>query len=343
LPEAFVNRRKEDPGSNRDRRAHAVRDATLHLVLMTIRGAGKALPAWALLPLLWPIAWLRALHELGWGRPLAREYRPLAGPPLLPPGAILGRGRLLLGRARLNTTKLMVLWPEKLASARRFVCRVEGADRLAAIRAGDRPTLLVTLHFGPSSLFFQWLRARGCPVASVGSQALRDLPWYRRHLARLRDSRAGLTDVPSVIKLGQVWEMHDHLAACRPLMAAIDGGQGRHRGTAVVQGLALTISTGSFRLAALTEALAVPCLARSGPRGSMTVWFGEPVPANLVADPARHEAACAHLFREALPVLAAAPEECSYELLAALRRTGVGEGVLVPAHRPSSAAARPQP
>ena len=50
-------------------------------------------------------------------------------------------------------------------------------------------------------------------------------PRNRRHLIELRDRIGGVNDVSSVIEVGQVWRMRDHLKAGRPLIVVVDGGR----------------------------------------------------------------------------------------------------------------------
>ena len=288
---------------------------------LVLRTVGGTAPLLLLGFFLWPVAMLRSCWELGPGRTRLADFRKLAGPPLLPPGESLTLRRLLLGRTRLNLAKLLFLWPEKLATSRGISCRVVGGDRLAAIEAAGGPAVLLTLHFGPMSLLLNWLRARGYPAAMVAVKGRRqDLSWFRRYLARRRDAPVGLETLPSLIEVGQVWEMRGHLDARGLLLVAVDGGHGRHAASPVADGLALAMNTGALKLAAMTGAPVIPCLIRSGPRFSLILHLGEPLPAAEVADKARYGDACDRLYRAFLPVLAAAPEECSYELLAALRR-----------------------
>jgi lauroyl/myristoyl acyltransferase len=309
-------------------------DLPLGVALLTLRAVGVVLPAPLLWLLLWPIAWVRSVWELVRGRPTVGEFRKLSGAPFLSPGSGLTFGRLLFGRTRLNLAKFLFLWPEKLASERGRHWRVVGADRLEALRSCGRPAVLVTLHYGPMGVLFNWLRARGYPVCIVAAKGRRKRPWYRRYLARLRDTRGGLESLPSLIEVGQVLEMRDHLAANGLLMVAVDGGYGRHSCVPAARGLALSMSTGALQLAALTGALVAPCLIRSGPLLSATISLGEPLAAESVADKSRHAAACDHLLRAFLPVLAEAPEECSFELLASLRRVdSAEESIAIPLRR----------
>lgn len=311
------------PGRAEDSRswARTVERFSLNVSVLMLRTLGVVLPGSVLWPLLWPIAMLRSAWELGWGGPTFGEFRRISGPPLLPPGRGLTLRRLLLGRTQLNLAKLLFLWPEKLASGRGVPCRIVGADRLAGLGRVGSPALLLTLHFGPTGVFFNWLRARGYPVAVVAMKGRRRLPWYRRYLSRVRDAPNELVGLPSLIEVGRVREMRDHLDAGGLLMVAVDGGHGRHSCSPVVQGLTLSMSTGALRIAALTGAVVIPCLIRSGPLFSLTIHLGEPLAVETVANKVGHPAACQHLLREFLTTLAVAPEECSFELLDSLGRS----------------------
>lgn len=293
-----------------------VRVGVIGVAVLCLRALGLVLPLAVLVPLLWPVAFLWAVWELSRGRPTFGEFRKLAGrlPPLPMEG--LTFRKLLLGRARLNLAKFLFIWPERLAAGREVASRIEGGDRLEGLGRG--PTILVTLHFGPTGVLLNWLRARGYPVAVV-AMAGKPLPWYRRYLIRKRDTPKGLGSRPSLIEVGRVWEMREHLEAGGILLLVIDGGSGRNSAAPIVQNLTLSMSTGALTLAALTGARVVPCLIRSGRNFSLTIRFGEPLEAASVASRSDHPAACDHLFREFLAVIALATEECSCELLAALR------------------------
>jgi len=296
------------------------RIALLGLAGLTLRSVGSVLPIPVLWSLLGPVAMSRSAWELSLGRPRFGEFRKLSGTPILPSGERLTRLALILGRTRLNLTKLLFLWPEWLARGRVVKCRITGADRLQAPGERGSPALLLTLHFGPMNILLNWLRARGHPAAMVALKGRRSIPWLRRHLAQLRDAPVGLAMLPSLIEVGQIWEMQSHLEASGILLVAVDGGYGRYHSSPVADGLALSMSTGALQLASLTGATVIPCLIRSGRLFSFTIHFGEPLPAADVADRTRHSVACDHLFREFLPILAMAPEECSYELLGSLRK-----------------------
>jgi lauroyl/myristoyl acyltransferase len=288
--------------------------------LLLLRTVGRVLPDRVLWLLLWPLAMLRSVWELCRAGPTFADYQKLAELTWLPRDRGARLRRLLLGRTQLNLTKLLFLWPEKLASAGWAPCRMEGAERLQQLGRGSRPTILVTLHFGPTGILLNWLRACGHPAAMVALKGARKLPWYRRYLVGLRDRAAGLVGVRNLIELGEIMEMRDHLDSHGLLLIAIDGAAGRNSCYPAVGDFRLAMSTGAFRLAALTGASTIPCLIRSRPFFSFALHLGEPVPEADLLDRTRHAAACDHLLREFLPVLAKNPEECSTELLTSLGR-----------------------
>jgi len=288
--------------------------------LLLLRTAGRILPIPVLWLLLWPLAMLRSVWELCYAGPTFADFHKLAVLTWLPRDREARLRRLLLGRTRLNLTKLMFLWPDKLASPRWAPCRIEGAGRLQPVGRGSRPTILVTLHFGPTGILLNWLRACGYPAAMVALKGARKLPWYRRYLVGLRDRAAGLVEVRNLIELGEILLMRDHLDSHGLLLIAIDGAAGRNSCYPAVGHFRLAMSTGVFRLAALTGASAIPCLIRSRTFFSFALHLGEPIPDGDLLDRTRHAAACDHLLRELLPVLAKDPEECSVELLTSLWR-----------------------
>ena len=297
--------------------------AGLWLVLV-LRLIGSRVPFRLLWLILWPAMLLRTGWELCRCRPNPRDFDHLAGLSWLPSSRAGRLLKILLGRTRLNLLKLRVYWPEDLPKQGRGEIRVEGADRLAEVRRSGRPAILMTLHFSSITLLFNWLRACGNSVAAVSANGRNSWNGHRRHLSHLRDQAAGLGDVAGVIELGQTWDMRDHLLKHKLLLVAADfrpRQAARHGSTATAEGISLPMNGGAIRLAAMTGASIIPCLMRSGPFFSMTVTLGEPVPEADMADPKRLSSVCDHLLRQFLPVLRAAPEECSAELLGLIRWT----------------------
>lgn len=308
--------------------------------LLLLRRIGAVFPTPVLWILLWPIALVASVWSLHRGRPRWTEFQELTRLPPFARGGEMSLGRLILGRTRLNLARLLFLWPERLAPGAGVACRISDAEGFERIERRDRPILLLSLHFGPCATLFGWLRARGTPVAVVSIDGRRKFSGLRGDLARFRDAGAGLERCPAIFEPGEVWAMRDHLAARGVLLVLIDGGWGGHAGSADVEGLSLTMNTGSLRLAAATGALVIPCLMRSGRFFSLTLSLGEPVPMELLQSRGGEAAARAHLLREFLPALVAAPEECSRLLLDAIHGSTVetrAAGAVPPSLRPLGA------
>lgn len=301
----------------------AFKKSSRSVAILLLRRVGAVIPAPVLWCLLWPLVLIDVLRGLVRGGPSWSEFRELNRLPPIARGRRLTPVRLALGRARLNFAELLVLWPNRLASAVRDPRRIRGREWLERIESRERPILLLTLHYGPLPSFFGWLRTRKAPVAVVAFGGHRNLSRLRGDLARVRDARAGLEGCPRLFEPGEVWAMRDHLAARGVLLVVIDGGTGGHVGLAEAEGVSLAMNTGSLRLAAATDALVIPCLARSGWFFSLIPSFGEPLPPDLLRSRRGEAAARTHLLREFLPMLTAAPEECSDHLLGLLRGAAI--------------------
>jgi lauroyl/myristoyl acyltransferase len=183
------------------------------------------------------------------------------------------------------------------------------------VEAHTRPVILLSLHFGPPFLLTTLLRAQGLPAAIVAFSGMTSSTAYRRWFEKGPDRAAGLENVSRIIETGCIGEMYDHLAANRILIIDIDAGGGRHLATPHADGCGFIMSTGALKLAALTNAIVLPCLVTSAPFFGWTIHLGEPIPAISSGDEEQRMAACKHVLREFLPVLRNAPEECSSHLL----------------------------
>jgi hypothetical protein len=184
--------------------------------------------------------------------------------------------------------------------------------------ASGRPIIIVTLHFGPTSNILIWFRSSGYPAAMVALRGLTRLSAYRQHLKSLRDGLAGLEGVASLIEVGQVWEMREHLEKHRFLLVALEGSHGKYHRNASIENVELSLQTGALHMAAGANAIVLPCLVNSGRFFSSTIHFGSPVPCEMVSSKTLHQAACDHLMNEFMAVVSRCPEECSTEFLAFL-------------------------
>jgi hypothetical protein len=285
----------------------------------SLRLAERLLPVPLLRLLLWPPAAILSAYEL---TPARRTYHLFGRlPPSLRPSVSRGRWlwRLWTRRTALVMTRFFRFWPDRLREPRwQSRCRVHGAERLNAVLDGGRPVILTALHYGCLTELYHCLRARGLTVASVSARGEARWSEYRKRLNTLADEANGLTGLPRVYEVGDVWSARDHLAKPRRLLTiTLDGYHGQR--PLVVRGpdFCLRLGSGAVRLAAVTNAVIVPCLI-AAPRGlAVEIHFGTPVADDLIADPCRHPAAAEHVVRELLPLIRALPEQCVDQLLSA--------------------------
>lgn len=284
------------------------------VALRILRVVGRIVPLKLVWLLLWPFAMALAF------RGVRRERRiyNLTIMPALAPADRQTTFRRTLDRANVLLTRLLFLWPERLASADFDCCHIEGAHRLDLLKPGQRPVILACLHYGPMTIGGEWLRAHGYPVSAVAMVALDERPSLRRNLGELRDRLGGVGHVPPFIQGDHVMTIRDHLKTNGLLGVAIDGKHGKHSGFPTVGDIGLWMRTGIFRMAEITDARIVPLLVRARPFFGFTLYIGEPVPDELIADRSRHLEAGQHVMRELLPILAICPGQCTDFLLRCL-------------------------
>ncbi len=213
----------------------------------------------------------------------------------------------------MTLARLMYLWPDRLARGRwKGRCRCVNLERVERNHALGRPIILATLHFGPAVLLGHWLRARGLPAAGLRDTRSTTRPLHWRYIDRL-SAVTGRSDGPSVFDRTELRSVHDHLRAGKILLMTAEGRHYRHL-RLYREGLAFDMATGLFRLAAATGAIVIPCLITAGPRMTLTIHLGEPVPDELVIRAHLHRAGCDHLLGEFLPVIGRHPGQ-SHALL----------------------------
>jgi lauroyl/myristoyl acyltransferase len=280
------------------------------LICHALRALERLLPVSCLCLVFWPAMAVAA----GWD--LLRRRDLCAGRHL--PSSLYPRRTALVRawrfwRQRLTWRMAMLAryWPDRLRQPRwQRRCRWVGRERLEHLLAQGRPVILVGLHFGPLPLLRAWLRSCGREAASLAKTLWRQRPAHERWLVGLSDRRNGLAGVPSLFDLSQLRPLHEFLQPGRLLFIAADGARGRQMEVGGEE-LRFRMATGALRLAARAGARVVPCLIRAERLLRYTIHLGQPVPEPLVADPARHAAAAAHVLREFVPVLRTAVEQCS--------------------------------
>jgi lauroyl/myristoyl acyltransferase len=236
--------------------------------------------------------------------------------------------RTWAARVPLNAVKLLLLWPDRLRLPRWRSClTTTGIERFERARATGRPVILATLHFGPTTAALPLLRREGLPAAALIVRDPATRAGFRTALQHVADRVNGLDGVPALIPVADLERAVEFLRVGHVLVLSVDGPRGRHVWS-TVDDHALCLSTSVCQMAAMRQAVIVPCLLTAGPLFRVTMHFGEPVPDALVFDYRRHQAACDHLHREFLPVVRAFPEQ-SYPVLAGALRGPADPGVTV--------------
>jgi hypothetical protein len=283
------------------------------ILIAGVRAAERVLPLWLLYALVWPPAAVRTAWELRFGR---------GGVATMPPSRWTRadlRRRTWMSRVPLNAVKILLLWPDRFRLPRwRSRMTTTGIGRFERARATGRPVILATLHFGPTTAALPLLRRDGLRAAALIIRDPARRARFRFTLQQVADGVNGLEGVPALIPVADLDRAVEFLRAGHVLVLSVDGPRGRHL-RSTVDDHRLSLSTAVCQMAAMRQAVIVPCLLTAGPLFRVTMHFGEPVPDALVFDYRRHQAACDHLHREFLPVLRAFPEQCYPVLAAAIR------------------------
>lgn len=288
------------------------RRAFMPLAIKAVRMLERTCAPGVLSVLLWPAAAWRAARELRWRGPLPAAFLPAT------PRA--RRWTLWRQRVHLHLAQLMVLWPDRLGTARwQRRCDLAGID---AIRDAARrtPVVLVTLHFGPFALLKYCLRASGLPVAALVGRDDEMRPQYRRRLDTLSDRASGLSASPHLFDLSQIKAALRFVDEGGMLLMAIDGVHG-HKTTVRHDDYALRLATGPVRIAARTGAVLIPCLAVPARWLGVRVVVGRPIECGPV------DVTCAAIMREFAPHLKRHPAHWDRRLIRAFRdRVAVESG-----------------
>lgn len=281
-----------------------LREATFRAV----RIVGGLLPLPLLAAVLWPIAIVRAVADLAL-RPARHPVRTL--PPPSRRGRNWSAGVRQRTTAWLNTTSL--LWADQF-SALRWSSRFE-LVALESLRAlGDRPVIVITLHFGGIFALPTLLRSAGMPTASVVADGLWPIRWWRQRRAEL----TCIGDLPLHFRSGDALAIARFLVPGNFLVVAGDYPHGG-RASTTFESVGFELSTPAFRLARLTRAVVVPALVRADGVWHYTVHVGRPVPDEVIRQN-DHQAAVDHIAAELLPVAAQRPEQAMPLLIAAFDR-----------------------
>lgn len=291
-----------------------------------LRLAECCLPVPVFLLLLFPVAAVMATRQLLIGNGNVRQLRQLSEAARLS-GTSWRRcslWRVWTAQLAMSMARLTRYWPEKLREPRwSRRCRFVGLERLEAILAEGRPVVLATLHYGELTQLYHWTRSRGIGLAFLVTRKLESDQAYFNQFDLLANRANGLEGVPALVEIGhlQLWKAREFLAdPNRVLAVAMDRRSSRD---IVVQGpgYALRMAPGALHLAAMAQAVVIPCLISSRLPGP-TIVFGKPLPDDVVTLRDRHHLACEQILRELAPWISAQPEQSEPHLLNALQFPG---------------------
>jgi lauroyl/myristoyl acyltransferase len=286
-----------------------------------LRIAERWLPIPALRVLLLPVALAMALRELT-SRPDFLLRRLWALPKGLRVGVPRGAWlwRIWTGRVPLSMNRILVLWSERLREPQwSLECEIRGMELLQAALETGRPVILATCHFGDLTLLYMWLRSRGLQVAFLVARQRRGASPYREALDSLADRVNGLTGVPRLINADSLWDARDFLDRPGRILGIAMDGKAPHSVTVQGPSGAIRMTPGALRLAAVVNALVIPCLISAPQSLRSRICIGTPVPDADVACRDRHILACEHIVRELSGWIAERPEQCGKELISAFR------------------------
>jgi lauroyl/myristoyl acyltransferase len=291
------------------------KEPVARLGLRLLRASERALPPIALFVVVWPVVALATFFQLYFRKPRFRDFQEL--PVTLRPATAQIRWmvRIWRRRIRLNLTKLLCLWPDRLELRRwRRRGRVHGAEEWDRACKSGRPIVLAILHFGPVSVLRYWLRARGHRACTLGVRPPSTRSGLRRLLDQWSDSATGLHQVPHLIDPRHVRQARDMLSRRHILIVAVDGYRGRQVNIDS-DDFCFGIASGAVRLARSANALLLPCAISADRALGFTVHFGNPLPEDLVLHRMDETAACRWLLEQLMPLTCSEIEQCTYELL----------------------------
>jgi hypothetical protein len=296
-----------------------IRDLAERVASESLRLAERLLPVPLLRLLLWPLAAALSAYEL---TPARRTYRLFGRlPPSLRPPLPRWQWlwRLWTRRTGLVMTRFHRFWPDRLREPRwRNQCRIRGGEQLDVILNGGRPIILAMLHYGSLTELYHCLRARGLMVAGVAARSRAQLSDYRKHINSLADAANGMAGIPRFYEFDEMRSARDHLVKPRRvLMLTLDGYHGLRPLLVRSPDFCLRLGSGAVRLAAITNAVVVPCLITAPGGLAVEIHFRTPVPEDSITDSGRHPEAAEHVVRELLPLIRALHEQSGDPFLCA--------------------------
>jgi lauroyl/myristoyl acyltransferase len=221
-------------------------------------------------------------------------------------------------------TRLLRYWGDRLKEPRwSRRCQFIGLDRVKAILAGGRPIVLVTLHYGNLTELYHWIRACGIGVVFLANRASA-LPAYLSELALAADRANGLEGVPSLIGVDylRLWQTLEILKQPNRILAVAAEGYGKRVLITQGPGYTLRVGPGALHIAAMAQAVMIPCLMSVEKNLKATIFFGAPLPDDLVADRDRHALAYENILEQLGPRITARPEQSAPLLIGAFGFNG---------------------
>jgi lauroyl/myristoyl acyltransferase len=277
-----------------------------------LRVAERLLPPSVLSFLLWPLTALRDLLHVRqrrlfdcWRR-FPEAWRPN-------PFRFFLRQSLAL-----THPQPLYIWPDRLAEDR-WLRRCHLLGRRHLIRAGERPVVFASLHFGPFELLPYWLRAHGVAVTMIRGSTpggLKRLTTYQHALSPPSDVPLFL-DLNRMTPLPRFTNVRQLLAPGRRLLVTVDVDRGIQFQLPFEDRI-FRMATGAIRLAAMAGAELIPCLIAETSTWQFALHLGEPVPQRHLGDSPDLEAIGLHLLGEFSKVISSYPEQCRSRLLAAI-------------------------
>ncbi len=273
-----------------------------------LRLGERLLPINVLSLLLWPpaAAWdlmqLRRRNLLAAWRRFPQSWQPK-------PAQFFLRQSLGLYHAQ-----LVYIWPDRLCTRRWLSrCRLVGRVDLVRSENKDRPTILASVHLGPSEIMNYWLRAHGIVTTTVRG------PWPKslQRLASYQHALSPPADVPVFLLVEEVSRIRQFLRPGQRLLVMVDVDRGKQL-YVPFENHVFRMANGAIRLAALTGAELVPCLIVETSSWNFAIHFGNPVPEEYLANTTDLQAIGTHLLKEFVKVIVRYPEQCTHRLLSCI-------------------------
>ena len=275
-----------------------------------IRLAERALPQPLLTILLRPIAFFWGLTQPTKQRAAVKAWQRLSVVRWAP-----SQKNILLWQGfASHHARLVYLFPDRLPE-RRWLSRSRliGSSDPLQMQASGRRIVFASLHLGPFETLPYWLRAHGLAVTTlVGRKAPRQ--WLKQRQYSLSPP----SGLPVVLPVTEKGGIRHAVSGLQHLLVFMDVNRGRQL-ELPLEGLIFQLASGVIRIAALTGAELAPCLTTVAAGWRFSIFFGRPVPQELLGAEPDLAGAGLHLLREFLPVIQTHPAQCGSRLLSCIR------------------------